>query len=73
MAYQRSEDIKCRRGLERVFQSLGEREELYEENGILHLLKIQNFLKIGLENRQGSSFCSLADLVLSCLTKYKTL
>lgn len=40
---------------------------------ILHLLKIQNILKIGLENGQGSSFCLLADLVLSCLTKHKTL
>lgn len=73
MAYQRSKDVKCRRGLKRAFQSLGEGEELYEENGILYLLKIHNFLKTDLENGQGSSFCLLADWVLSCLTKHKTL
>lgn len=38
-----------------VFQSLREKEELYKENGILYLLKVQNFL-IGLENWHGSHF-----------------
>lgn len=40
MVYKRFKDIKFRKGLKMVFQSLGEEEELYEENGILYLLEI---------------------------------
>lgn len=36
-------------------QSFGVGEELYEENSVLYLLKIQNFL-LGLANGEGSNF-----------------